>query len=69
MEHENEPLIPFLTGAGGSGKSEVINNFLQYAKGFCQQLGQPFGRWTIVVTALTTSKTFLKVLHYIFWQE
>jgi pantothenate kinase-related protein Tda10 len=28
MEHENEPLIPFLTGAGGSGKSEVINNFL-----------------------------------------
>jgi hypothetical protein len=53
MKRGNDQLILFLTGAGGSGKSEVINNVLRYGKGFCQSLGQPFNSRTIVVTALT----------------
>lgn len=53
MKRGNDQLILFLTGAGGSGKSEVINNVLRHGKGFCQSLGQPFNSRTIVVTALT----------------
>jgi len=53
MKRGEEQLILFLTGAGGSGKSEVISNVLRYGKGFCQSLGQPFDSHTIVVTALT----------------
>jgi len=52
MGNEKQLLL-FLTGAGGSGKSEVINNVRRYSKGFCKQLGQPFNSRTIVVTAMT----------------
>jgi len=43
----------FLTGAGGSGKSEVITEVLRYAEQFCSNLNVPFDRYTIRVTALT----------------
>lgn len=43
----------FLTGPGGSGKSEVINTLLTHGKGFCKLLETPFTRRTIIVTALT----------------
>lgn len=46
-------LIMFMTGAGGSGKSHVINNVLAYASKFCDTIGQPFDKRTIVVTAMT----------------
>jgi hypothetical protein len=46
-------LICFLTGAGGSGKSQVINAVKSYGKSFCQNLGAAFTKRTIVVTALT----------------
>jgi hypothetical protein len=50
---DDEQLIMFLTGAGGSGKSLVINSVLAYAKAFCKGLEVPFTSRTIVVTALT----------------
>jgi hypothetical protein len=48
-----ENLIMFITGAGGSGKSHVINNVLAYASKFCSNIDQPFDKRTIVVTAMT----------------
>jgi hypothetical protein len=48
-----ENLIMFMTGAGGSGKSHVINNILAYASKFCSTINQPFDKRTIVVTAMT----------------
>ena len=44
-------LIMFLTGAGGSGKSEVINQLIDYGQHFCSNIEQPFTRNTILVTA------------------
>ena len=44
-------LIMFVTGPGGSGKSEIINELLRYAEKFCSNLNQPFTRNTILVTA------------------
>jgi thymidine kinase len=44
-------LIMFLTGPGGSGKSEIINQLLSYAEKFCYNIQQPFTRNTILVTA------------------
>ena len=44
-------LIMFLTGAGGSGKSEVIKQVLSYAKDFSILIGQRFTKQTILVTA------------------
>jgi hypothetical protein len=35
LRNHDTQLIMFLTGAGGSGKTEVINAVLAYAKGFC----------------------------------
>ena len=49
----NKRVIMFLTGPGGSGKSHVIHNILEYAKNFTVSIGQPFTNRTIVVTALT----------------
>ena len=46
-------LVMFLTGAGGSGKSEIITQVLKYAEQFCSNLNVPFDRYTIRVTALT----------------
>jgi hypothetical protein len=43
----------FMTGAGGSGKSHVINNILAYASRFCDAIDQPFDKRTIVVAART----------------
>jgi predicted ATPase len=46
-------LIMFLTGAGGSGKTEIINSVLAYAKGFCLQMQYVFDKQIIVVTAMS----------------
>ena len=50
---DNQALVMFLTGMGGSGKSFVISTLLIYAKRFCQEMKYPFTRRTIVVTALS----------------
>lgn len=52
MRHHRQ-LLMFLTGAGGSGKSRVIDAVLAYSKGFCKRLGVLFDKRMIVVTALT----------------
>ena len=50
----NKPQVRmFLDGAGGSGKSEVIKQLLIYARSFCSQLGVPFTKHTILITAST----------------
>ena len=46
-------LIMFMTGAGGSGKSNVISAFFAYCKEFCQNLGAHFDSRTIIITAIT----------------
>ena len=46
-------LVCFMTGAGGSGKSRVINAVCEYARAFCVNLEIPFNRRTVTVTALT----------------
>ena len=46
-------LVMFLTGAGGSGKSEVIKEILIYCEEYCNQICVPFTDRIIVVTALT----------------
>jgi PIF1-like helicase/Helitron helicase-like domain at N-terminus len=43
----------FLNGAGGSGKSRVVNEILQYAKDFTSRLGFAFDMRTIIVTAMS----------------
>ena len=43
----------FLDGAGGSGKSHVVNELMQYAKEFTNNLEFVFDTRTIVVTALS----------------
>ena len=45
----------FLSGAGGTGKSRVINGMRHYCKLFCNELGVEFTKHTIVVTAVTGS--------------
>ena len=52
MRNEKQ-LIMFLTGAGGSGKTRVINSVLAYAKGFCKTLDYVFDKQMIVVTAMS----------------
>jgi PIF1-like helicase/Helitron helicase-like domain at N-terminus len=44
-------LIMFLTGPGGSGKSEVINQLLAYSQDYCNNIQYPFNSRTILVTA------------------
>lgn len=46
-------LIMFMTGAGGAGKSAVINAFMTYCKEFCRNLEAHFDKRTIIVTAMT----------------
>jgi hypothetical protein len=43
----------FMTGAGGSGKSNVIAAFYAYCKELCQNLNAHFDSRTIVITAIT----------------
>ena len=43
----------FLTGASSSGKTEIINSVLAYAKCFCAQMQYVFDKQTIVVTAMS----------------
>ena len=50
---QQQSLILFLTGPGGSGKSEIITQVLSYAKEFCMHIQQPFTRNTTLVTAST----------------
>jgi hypothetical protein len=52
MENQKQ-LIMFMTGAGGSGKTRVINAVMLYAKRFCQDINYEFDKRMIVVTALT----------------
>ena len=46
-----DQLIMFLTGPGGSGKSEIVNGVLLYAKEYCSNLEVPFTEKTILITA------------------
>jgi hypothetical protein len=50
---DSQQLIMFLTGAGGSGKTRVVNAVLAYTKGFCKALNYVFDKRVIVVTAMT----------------
>ena len=50
---KENPLRMFLDGAGGSGKSHVVNEVLLYAKEFTTNLEFKFDTRTIVVTALS----------------
>ena len=44
-------LLMFLTGPGGSGKSEIVKGVLQYGKEYCTNLEVPFTERTILITA------------------
>ena len=43
----------FLSGAGGTGKSNVIDHVVSHCENFCKNTHAPFTDGTIVVTALT----------------
>ena len=47
--------VAFLSGAGGTGKSRVINAVISYCKQLCDNANIEFNKRTIVVTALTGS--------------
>ena len=47
-------LIMILDGAGGAGKSRVVQELLKYAQEFTTRLGLKFDMGTIVVSAKTT---------------
>jgi hypothetical protein len=53
LVHVEGELILFLTGPGGSGKSEITKELLLYAKEFCENLGCAFTEKTILITAMT----------------
>ena len=46
-------LLMFLSGAGGSGKSRIINAIIKYAKAFCKSVKILFDNSTIIITAPT----------------
>lgn len=48
-----EYLRLYLDGPGGSGKSEIIHEVLEYARNFCYELETSFTKYTILVTAST----------------
>jgi hypothetical protein len=50
---QQKQLIMFMAGAGGSGKTRVINAVMAYAKGFCKEVNYMFDKRMIVITALT----------------
>ena len=52
---DQKQLIGFLSGAGGTGKSKVINSVIDYCKKLCTYYMVPFTKRTIVVTAMTGS--------------
>ena len=52
-------LCMFLNGPGGSGKSEVLKEVLIYGKEFCDNIGVPFTKQTILITASTGSAATL----------
>jgi hypothetical protein len=41
---KSRQLILFMTGAGGSGKTRVVNAVMAYAKGFCKALNYMFDK-------------------------
>ena len=49
----NEQLIMFLHGPGGSGKSTVIGLVMIYAQQFCELIDYPFTKNTIVISAMS----------------
>ena len=49
--HKHNRMIMFMTGPGGAGKSYVLQQILNYAQLFCDEINQPFDKKTIVVTA------------------
>ena len=53
LNGKNEQLIAFLSGAGGTGKSKVVQSVLSYCKRFCKSAGVEFNKRTIVVSAMT----------------
>ena len=53
FHRQKKQFIAFLSGAGGTGKSEVINSVKYYCKTLCDNLNIEFNKRTIVVTALT----------------
>ena len=54
LNNKNQ-FICFLSGAGGTGKSRVLNGMRHYCKLLCNQLGVEFNKRTIVITAVTGS--------------
>ena len=53
--NKTSQFLCFLSGAGGTGKSEVINTVRHYCKLLYNELGIEFTKRTIVVTAITGS--------------
>jgi len=53
--NDKNQFVCFLSGAGGTGKSRVINGVRHYCKHLCNELGVEFTKRTIVVTAVTGS--------------
>ena len=51
LKTKDKQLIMFLTGPGGSGKSEVIKTLLEYAQEYCSMIKCQFTEYTILVTA------------------
>jgi hypothetical protein len=49
----NDKLVCFMHGAGGSGKSTVIDLVLAYSKEYCEHLNHRFNCRTIVVCAMS----------------
>ena len=53
FHRRKKQFIAFLSGAGGTGKSKVINSAKYYYKKLCDNLNIEFNKRTTVVTALT----------------
>ena len=53
IQYQPIQLLMFMTGAGGSGKSRVIDAVMQYGREYVENLGLIFTRQTIVVTAMS----------------
>ena len=54
LNNKNQ-FVCFLSGAGGTGKSEVINTMRHYCKLLYKELGIEFTTRTIVISAITGS--------------
>ena len=51
LTQKRNRLRMFLDGPGGSGKSQVLKEVMNYASKFCKNIGIPFTKYTILVTA------------------